>query len=727
MKDNFLLVSDRTLFEIQQIELNTQKIHTLPREDSFDPRGIFFDAKTSKVYWSEDDNSIVFESNLNGTEQRAFADIGFGTPARFARDETTGIMYYTASDWAHIGMITKSGEVFELDEAFFFEAMESIAVHPQKGWMYFTVDDSRFFGDSYVARADMDGKNKRELITKANGSYVIAPDGLCIDYIHQRFFWSDRQSNIIQECNLEATKCTTIVNKTGEHAEIRDLATDGTLLYYTDSLRDHVVTINLDTLAEGTLYGEGLGRLESLSLYRNDNPNTQPVATKCAARGGLGDCSDICVPVSRDAGRVCMCERGVNLKGDGRTCANAFQCAEFIKQENGVTVTFEYDKCLRHLGETCKIVCPVNFEPVNANLEHQTCGRDGWSGETEILCIEKKCPAVVPNAILNNCDRKPGNKCQYACVAGFQATYETAICMNNGEWNVDPKYFCQRRTCSSTIDFGTIDSNCNRSSGSECAFQCASPYQPVDKLRGRLKCGSDGKWEFLPACELARCPLSFVAGDAVLDTSCTSTTVGGACPFTCPSGQRHLVDKVVCRSDQNWYPENPCEEMTASVASASTGSGGGISKVGAGVGFAVLAVIVVALIVLLVVFLVIRRRRGDSPYTTASYHNGRGKDGVAIENPGYMQTLGETPTTGRRTAENPYSSVDVAQMQPVTFDPLPSNPGNLGADDDGFFNPLYRNQASLAEVAHVDITHEVTADDKKLTNDSWLKEQSRKK
>ena len=41
----------------------------------------------------------------------------------------------------------------------------------------------------------------------------------------------------------------------------------------------------------------------------------------CQARGGLGDCSTICIPT--ETGRVCACEDGVSLKPDKRTCENS--------------------------------------------------------------------------------------------------------------------------------------------------------------------------------------------------------------------------------------------------------------------------------------------------------------------------------------------------------------------------------------------------------------------
>ena len=51
----------------------------------------------------------------------------------------------------------------------------------------------------------------------------------------------------------------------------------------------------------------------------------------------------------------------------------------------------------------------------------------------------------------------------------------------------------------------------------------------------------------------------------------------------------------------------------------------------------------------------------ESNYATASFHNGA--TGIAIENPGYLQT-GEP--SGPPKDEHPYSTADPSQMQPVT-------------------------------------------------------------
>lgn len=55
--------------------------------------------------------------------------------------------------------------------------------------------------------------------------------------------------------------------------------------------------------------------------------------------------------------------------------------------------------------------------------------------------------------------------------------------------------------------------------------------------------------------------------------------------------------------------------------------------------------------------------KSSSNYATASFHqNGGGSSGIAIENPGYLQS--NEPTVQVKD-EHPYSSVDPSQMQPV--------------------------------------------------------------
>ncbi|XP_052818651.1 low-density lipoprotein receptor-related protein 2-like [Mya arenaria] len=787
LTSNFALVSDRTFHAIHQIDLNTGNVNSIPFEDLGDPLGVMYDHKRKKIIYSKYQQEIIFMANLNGTGEEEIAETEWAEAVRFDLCETTGNIYYTSTYWQQIGMVSPSGHHFVLDDDFYFEELGSIAVAPSKGWLFFTADDY-YFGESYIGRSNMDGTQYKALITTENGEHVVAPDGLCIDYIHEQFFWSDRVTNIIQSCNFEGTVCETKVNLTGQHAEIRDIATDGTFLYYIDTTKEHVVVFNLDTNTIEKELGKSLGRLESLDVFKSNNMNTQGTSAGCKARNGLGDCSTICVPTSGTKGRVCMCEEGEYLNDDERTCSNVYQCNEFIMQDDGVEVTFDYDTCLRHFGDECDIICPINYVPTSTAISKQKCLNSGWANETAVLCEEIRCPAVVPNAQLNTCNRYPGNRCEYTCTNGYKAAFDHAVCLNTGKWNIDVNNFCKLPQCPMTLMNGLaqIAANCDVSAGKLCKYTCADGYTLNSKLPS-LTCGVNGQWVVKSdqPCILKTCPENALRYGNT--TNCNTRSVGTPCKYTCNSGYKALpnLDEVICRKDLTWHPQNACQEAkcdmsfgsvtiqkdcdlkinskcgyscsssfekhsnvtmltcradgtwnqtnvcleasNVAVTDAQTGSGGAISQAGATAGIVILVVIIVAL-VLVIAFVFFRKRKSSEvPYSTASFHN---KGDVAIENPGYQATPSATPTPDRRgygVDDHTYSTVDASQMQPVKFDRLPNSPGSGGAKDDGFVNPMYHNNQPGSEQLAETAQIDITmdGDDGVLTKDSWLKEQQK--
>ncbi|WAR11896.1 LRP5-like protein [Mya arenaria] len=420
-------------------------------------------------------------------------------------------------------------------------------------WLFFTADDY-YFGESYIGRSNMDGTQYKALITTENGEHVVAPDGLCIDYIHEQFFWSDRVTNIIQSCNFEGTVCETKVNLTGQHAEIPSAG--------------------------------------------------------CKARNGLGDCSTICVPTSGTKGRVCMCEEGEYLNDDERTCSNVYQCNEFIMQDDGVEVTFDYDTCLRHFGDECDIICPINYVPTSTAISKQKCLNSGWANETAVLCEVPQCPMTLMNGLAQiaaNCDVSAGKLCKYTCADGYtlNSKLPSLTCGVNGQWVVK--------------------------SDQPCIYE--------------VICRKDLTWHPQNACQEAKCDMSF--GSVTIQKDC-DLKINSKCGYSCSSSfEKHSnVTMLTCRADGTWNQTNVClEASNVAVTDAQTGSGGAISQAGATAGIVILVVIIVAL-VLVIAFVFFRKRKSSEvPYSTASFHN---KGDVAIENPGYQATPSATPTPDRR-------------------------------------------------------------------------------
>lgn len=763
--DNFLIVSDWTYDMLHQIDLSTGDVHAISTPEAEFYMGVFYDRITKKVVWSQYYDTRVFSANLDGTDVQVLADLGYSYAYRFAKDETTGNLYYTSYYWQHIGLITPDLKNIWLNDNFISEDLGAIVVHPGIGWMFYTVND---YPDSYVVRSDMDGTINKKIITTKG--YV---DGLAIDYRNDRLYWSDATYDTIQGCDFDGRNCMTIVNISSLQAEeIRDLAINGDQLYYSAYKKDHVVRVSLKPPYDREEVGHssgGFGKLDTISLYNSANTNTQPVGGACRDRNGLGDCSTVCIPTSQ--GRTCMCEDGVDLRPDDRTCEDIHQCTDVIVQQGtnkeDVKITFS-SACLRHYGDQCNYFCPANYVPVNKTNTMLTCTSVGWDREPLKLCEEGtstvRCPTSIENGVLSSsCKYQVGEICDYTCNTGYIKTEDSTFCTQDGTYHKDTADFCALYTCPDTIMHGSLN-NCPRTLGSTCTVTC-DKYYTLSTDSAAIKCVVGG-WNTNTAtlCKASQCTDSSLMNGQV--TGSCSRGPGDVCQYICNSGYYNSTAMVVCNSDMSWHPPDACGLNMCPIAISNgrvsgdcsrkpksvcgyacntgfnsshivssisclisgqwnqtdnlcIGGGGsasslttgpeGISKGGVVAGIIILVIIVIALAVA-IVYLV---RRGISRSHAATYGNATFINGgsVEIENPGYSS--GPAAGSGHKD-EHPYSSVDPSQMQPVSF------AEGYATADTGIVNPMY-NREPLSDVAQVQINQ----DKEVLTYDSWLREQEK--
>ncbi|XP_060607013.1 prolow-density lipoprotein receptor-related protein 1-like isoform X2 [Ruditapes philippinarum] len=435
--DDFILFTEWTSAALHQINLRTNEINAVINQENDFYLGVYFDPNSKKIIWSEYQKTTIFSSNLDGSDKKVIGDLGNSYPYRMDKDLTTGNIYYTTTPHSdpHVGVLTPSGDNFWLKVDVTHEDIWDIVVHPGKGWMFYTVVHSL----SYIARSNMDGTNAIKVVF---GDHIRYPDGLAIDFIHDQLYWSDALYDTIQRCNLDGSDCVTIVNGTGSWKiqRIRDIVTDGTNLYYAADNKDHVDRISLTSPYNRTIIGQnpGLGQIDTLAYYSSSNRNIQPVNEACKARKGLGNCSTICLPTA--TGRTCACKPGGQLKQDGRTCSDIYQCSAVISQEVNTAsgkelIDIVLDRaCLRHLNDECKYRCPEHFVPTgNTKL---SCTSAGWDRESVKLCREVSCPVdSVPNGrIKEGCKHRVGEICMYECDGGYTNVTEATICNTNMRW-----------------------------------------------------------------------------------------------------------------------------------------------------------------------------------------------------------------------------------------------------------------------------------------------------
>ncbi|KAL4234290.1 hypothetical protein ACF0H5_005941 [Mactra antiquata] len=751
-KDHFVLVLDWTNDEIVQLKLDTFELRAIPARETYFYSAIYIDPDTARIYWSALYDSYIYSSELDGTDTKIESDLGYSYPHKYVKDTSTGNLYYISYYDQYVGLITPNGENVVLIKDFFFEDLTAIEVHPGTGYVYYAVID---YGEAYIARAHMDGTNVTKLI---EGAHVKEPEGLAIDYINSKLYYSDMSEDTIIQCNLDGKECLTIVNTT--ETQITEIVTDGTHIYYAAYRRDYIVRVDLTPPYNAKILGQnsGFGKVNSIAYYSTENRNKQPVNNKCQPNGGLADCSTICIPTPK--GRTCACEQGVNLHSDGRTCTNVHLCSDIITQRNPLTnelieITFP-STCLRRLDSNCQYRCPPNYRPID-NRKNLTCLVDGWDRETHQLCEEVRCPASIPNGdVKPDCSRNIGSACGYTCKKGYKESQSEILCRDTGKWHGKDSEYCKTFMCNGTIPNGRIDPACSLVIGTKCSFTCEKFYDISTQTKlNQITCGYDG-WnvDVSKICTEAQCK-SLQNGK--VNAGCING-VGRSCSYSCNQGFANSTEEVVCKFDHSWHPNVACKsvqcpmnidkgmvvsECTRQIDSVcsyncddpyspfnhhgkvrclTTGKWNQTKDLciepmkitpeaqtqktspGVIVGMVVLAVIIVILIVL-AVFL-FRRKQTQSTYATASYKNG---SNIAIENPGYHET---NMTNIEVKDDHPYSSVDPNQMQPAHF---------VEDRGDGQVNPMYGVEP-LPEVAHVDVNQDKTV----LTYDSWLKEQKQK-
>lgn len=59
-----------------------------------------------------------------------------------------------------------------------------------------------------VNRADMDGSNVKRLF---EGTKVVWPNGVAVDYIAERLYWVDAREDYIASCNLDGSNVIKVV------------------------------------------------------------------------------------------------------------------------------------------------------------------------------------------------------------------------------------------------------------------------------------------------------------------------------------------------------------------------------------------------------------------------------------------------------------------------------------------------------------------------------------
>ncbi|XP_053386538.1 low-density lipoprotein receptor-related protein 1-like isoform X2 [Mercenaria mercenaria] len=294
--------------DIEKAHFNVLPVITIPHVDN--PTAIDYDINSDTLYWADKGLNVIKKATFNA-EVETLIDKGLKNTEGFAIDWLSRNMYFSSYD---LTAQTASISVATLTGSFRTELIstkivqpKSIALHPLKGYMFFTDVDGAD-GSHKIYRARMDGSAVTQLLTGLN-----KPTSLAVDFEDNKVFFINSGNKTIISFDFDGNNVKTIVNPNITNPEA--LTVNKGLLYV--STEEQIVSINKN--------GSGLFQL------REATPNVHALlmfdkAARQKAGTVLNDChlqksrcSQLCLPSDAQMSH-CKCTAGFDLDTDNASC-----------------------------------------------------------------------------------------------------------------------------------------------------------------------------------------------------------------------------------------------------------------------------------------------------------------------------------------------------------------------------------------------------------------------
>jgi DNA-binding beta-propeller fold protein YncE len=266
-------------------------LETLQSEPTGFADDLALDIPDGKMYWTDTNASVIWSSNLNGTDAQIVLDDFGAEPLGIALDVAGGKMYWTDSAGVKRASLDGSGEELLSREP----ARGFIALDPATSQMYW----ADFKSGDIKTSAMAPGAAVTDLVTKQS-----SPFGIAVDPVAGKVYWLDlnlekrkKEDDEIRSANLAGGEVQTLVERPGAGFE-GGLAIEPTSgkLYWTEAETHDVAVSNLNGSQAETLFSTGEDIPEGLAVETVDPHPTNTVAPSIEGTAQVGS------PLSCDPG-----------------------------------------------------------------------------------------------------------------------------------------------------------------------------------------------------------------------------------------------------------------------------------------------------------------------------------------------------------------------------------------------------------------------------------------
>ncbi|XP_058798584.1 low-density lipoprotein receptor-related protein 2-like [Phymastichus coffea] len=204
--------------------------------------------------------------------------------------------------------------------------MTSLAVHPNKGYLFF-VETNYWYGVQHkIYRAHLDGSNVSELFNRTGTDVRYYVASIVVDFYSDRIYWSVPATDKIQSASLDGRDVQTISGVKVYSGQLdlssRTLAVDKHYVYYRSAEANTVRRIEKTSETKDPDYeliNEETAPITEILAFTY---KSQKVRKDHPCKDGTAGCEKYCVavPLNNSLKRICKCGFNEVLADDNVTC-----------------------------------------------------------------------------------------------------------------------------------------------------------------------------------------------------------------------------------------------------------------------------------------------------------------------------------------------------------------------------------------------------------------------
>jgi len=296
--------------DVRGLNLRTEKYYPVAW-DLDHVKGVDYDGVEGRVYWTSaaGGKEMIVSGMMGGIKRKYVVDSGLGLPEDIAVDEISRNIYFTDAIKKHVAVCKMDGTACTV-LAKEMDMPRAISLHILRKIVVF----SDWGINPAIIIMGMDGSNKKNLVDKD----IRWPNGVAVDLVLDRIFWSDAKKNSIESIKLDGTDRRLIL----DHKEMHpfSLAVFEDTLYWSDWQHQEIRSCNKFTgKDEKILIKEAGFRPMGVSIYHPSQYQTVPNPCRNS------HCSHLCLPRPLDGfnspGFKCACPPHLTLDEDQVTCS----------------------------------------------------------------------------------------------------------------------------------------------------------------------------------------------------------------------------------------------------------------------------------------------------------------------------------------------------------------------------------------------------------------------